>query len=195
MPTFLTLDENHVYRLDGVAIPSVTQIIKSAGMMGWMPEDEYYRQRGQYVHDAIKMYFKGTLDIDALSEGVRPYVDSAIEYILVTGYRPALVECLMYSPIYRYAGTPDAWPLLDWKTGGKQSWHAPQMAAYYNLALENGIETTGIYPINVHLRPDGKLPKVEPYKFTEIIDAKKAFFSALHVYQWRKNNNLLKEDV
>src|SRR3989337_565956 len=87
----LTLDEKLVYRLNGVVIPSVTQIIKSSGMMGWMPEDEYYRQRGQYVHDAIKMYFKGTLDIDALSEGVRPYVDSAIDYITVTGYKPDLV--------------------------------------------------------------------------------------------------------
>jgi len=192
----LTLDDKHIYRNDGIEIPSVTQILKAEGFLGWQSGDEYYLLRGQYVHEAIRQYFKGTLDIDALLEGVRPYVDSAIEYITVTRYKPEHVELSLFSFAYKYAGTPDVWPLRDWKTGGKKTWHILQIAAYYMLAQENNelFLTPSILPMNVYLRPDGKMPKCEPYTISQLLEGKKVFLSALACYNWKKNNGLIKEN-
>ena len=162
--------------------------------MGWLPDDKYYLDRGTFVHQAISMYLSGTLDESSLSEGVKPFVDSAIEYITVSGYKPKHVELSLHSPLFRYCGTLDAWPLLDWKTGGKEAWHVIQMSAYFFLAHENEITSFPMpMPLNVHLKNDGKLPKSEPYTLAQLLEAKKIFLSAIACYQWRKQHKLIKE--
>jgi hypothetical protein len=172
--------------------PSVTEIIKAEGFMGWLPEDQYYLDRGAFVHEAIALYFKGTLDMESLAEGIKPFVDSAIEYITFTGYKPEHAELSLCSPMYKYCGTLDAWPLLDWKTGGKSHWHVLQMAAYFNLGMENIQDAPSHIPVNVHLSDKGKMPKCEPYKLIELMDAKRTFLSALNCYQWKKSKGVIK---
>lgn len=170
----------------------MTEVIKSAGLMGYLPEDQYFLDRGSYVHEAIAMYLKGTLDETALAEGIKPFVDSAIEYITVTGYKAREIELPLYDPIYKYCGTIDALPLRDWKTGGKSFWHSAQIVAYSELCKANNIDS-GI-PLNVHLSDKGKMPKVEPYTLIQLRDAKRTFFAALYLYQVRKNNGLLTKE-
>ncbi len=189
----LTLDDNHKYHLDGKIFPgpSVTEVIKASGFMGWLPEDKYYLDRGTYVHQAIALYLKGQLDEGSLSEGVRPFVESAIEYITVTGYKAEHVELSLHDPIYIYCGTLDALPLRDWKNGGREYWHSLQIGAYFNLARANGLSPE--FPVSVHLSDKGKYPKVEPYRMQDLREAQKVFFSALCVYQTRKNHGLIKE--
>lgn len=189
----LTLSEGHIYLLNGKPFPgpSVTEVIKAAGFMGYLPEDQYYRDRGSYVHEAIALYLKGQLDFGSLSEGIKPFVDSAIEYITVTGYKAEHVELSLYDPVYMYCGTLDTLPLKDWKCGGKSYWHSLQISSYYNLAVINKLSPE--IPVNVHLSDKGKLPKTEPYKMQDIRAAQKVFLSALCVYQARKNNRLIKE--
>lgn len=189
----LTLDAEHIYRLDGEVFPgpSVTEVIKAAGFMGYLPEDQYYLDRGTYVHEAIALYLKGQLDFGSLSEGIKPFVDSAIEYITITGYKAEHVELSLYDPVYMYCGTIDTLPLRDWKNSHHQPWHSIQISSYYNLALVNDLKPE--LPCTVHLSDKGKMAKAEPYTAARIYDDRKTFFSALHCYQWRKNNGLIKE--
>jgi len=187
-------EENHLYYLNGELFsgPSVTTVISASGLMGYLPDDIYYLNRGKFVHEAIALYLKGRLEESSLSEGIKPFVDSAIEYITVTGYRAEHVELSLFDPVYLYCGTLDALPLRDWKSGGKSYWHSLQISAYYNLAVTNNLKPE--LPLNVHLNDKGKLPKVEPYRIQEIREAQKVFLSALCVYQARKNHGLLKKE-
>lgn len=189
----LKLTEEHIYLLNGQPFPgpSTTEVIKAADFMGWLPEDQYYLDRGQFVHEAVALYLKGQLNESSLSEGVKPFVDSAIEYITATGYKAEHVELSLYDPIYMYCGTVDALPLRDWKNSNNQPWHSIQIAAYYNLAVVNGLKPE--LPCTVHLSGKGKMAKAEPYTSAQILADKKTFFAALLCYQWRKQNNLIKE--
>ena len=182
----ITLDDNHIYRVGGQPCEGVTEIIKEAGLMPIYNGDKYYLDRGSYVHEAIALYFKGTLDFEALSEGIKGFVESAIEYITLTGYKPSLVETMLYSPTFHYCGTVDAVPLLDWKNSNNQKWHSLQIAAYWNLLMENKVAFER--PITVHLREDGKLPKVESYTLMQIREGLGIFTSALAIYRWRKEH-------
>ena len=182
----IELTNSHQYFVDGQPCEGVTEIIKECGLMPVFNSDIYYLDRGRYVHEAIALYFKGTLDFDALSEGIKGFVESAVEYITLTGYKPSLVETMFYSPTYRYCGTVDAVPLVDWKNSNNQKWHSLQIAAYWNLLMENKVAFER--PITVHLREDGKLPKVESYTLMQIREGLNIFASALAVYRWRKEH-------
>jgi len=186
----IILTPDHRYLVDGKEMPGTTTVIKKAGIMGYLPEDEYYLVRGQYVHEALELHLNGDLDIDSLSEGIKGFVESGIAFIETTGYKATHTELMLHDPIYSYCGKPDCVPLLDWKSGGPSHWHVVQMAAYDNLLRVNKIPSKGM-PLNVHLRKDGKLPKVEPYEISELRDALKVFYAGLLLYNWRKERNLL----
>ena len=180
----IELTNSHQYFVDGQPCEGVTEIIKAAGLMPDYQVGDYYLKRGQYVHEAIALYFKGTLDFEALSEGIKGFVESAIEYITLTGYKPAIVEAMFYSPTFHYCGTVDAVPLLDWKNSNNQKWHSLQIAAYWNLLVENKICFER--PAVVYLREDGKLPKTQPYSVSELSELFNVFASALKVLRWKK---------
>lgn len=190
MPDVVLIEDTHTYMVDGTERPSVTKIIKSSGLMGYLPDDEYYLLRGQYIHEALELYLHNALDVDSLSYGIRGFVESGILYMDHTGYKPTHTELMLYDPVYQYCGKPDGVPLLDWKSGGKEHWHILQMAAYDNLLKVNKIPSAGM-PLNVHLRADGKMPKVEPYKAAELKDALKVFLSGLLLFGWKKERGLL----
>lgn len=189
----LVLTDGHQYLLNGVPFngPSVTEVLNKMNMMGYLPNDQYFLDRGTYVHEAIALYLRGQLDESSLSEGIRPFVDSAIEYITATGYKATHIELPLHDPIYQYCGTLDALPLRDWKNSSNQAWHSIQLAAYYHLAVVNNLKPE--IPCSIHLSDKGKLPKVEPYKLEKIYADKKIFLAALACYQWRRTNKLIKE--
>jgi len=182
----LVLTPDHRYFVGDTEYAGVTDVIKGAGLMGYLPGDKWYMDRGEYVHKAVFLYLKGQLDFDSIDEQIKGYVDSAIEYITLTKYKPTHLELELYDPVLFYAGKPDAVPLKDWKTGGNCKWHVLQMAAYDHLLHINHIPSEP--PMNVHLNGKGKLPKVEPYKPHELKDAFRIFTAALTVHHWRKNN-------
>lgn len=192
----LTLTEDHIYLLDGQPFngPSTTEVIKQSGMMGWLPEDQYFLDRGSFVHEAIAMYLKGVLDESTLADGVKPFVESAILWIQASGYKAEHIELSLHDPILGYCGTPDSIPLIDWKNSGKCAWQGIQLSAYWNLCNVNDIKG-GHQPMIIHLDGKGKMAKCHPYTMPELIAGFRVFSSALHVYQWRKHNGLLKEKL
>ena len=104
-----------------VGTVSVTEVIKASGLMGYMPEDQYYLDRGSYTHEAIALYLKDNLNEGLLSEGLKPFVDSAITWIQLAGYKAEFIELSLYDPVMKLCGTVDAIPLVDWKNSSSMA--------------------------------------------------------------------------
>lgn len=130
----------HVYALDGIPVPSVTQILKRV-----IPTDfsaipahvlERKRQVGDATHLAIDLYLRGELDESTLHPAVQPYFESWLKWF-ERGAEIIHSESKVHSPL-GYAGTLDClceiatepW-VIDWKTTASPARnHSTQTAAY-----------------------------------------------------------------
>jgi hypothetical protein len=141
----------HVYTLDGERVPSVTQILKHAGVIDFShvppPILETARQRGTHVHAAIHFYNENDLDLDTFEQQFPEcygYVRAWIRFTNVRRFRAVLNERRIASRRYKVAGTADCFGfldgapvLLDFATGDPADVAKDlQTAAYYALALE-----------------------------------------------------------
>lgn len=144
----LTFDkEKHEYRLKGNVLPSVTQVLRAAGLAtDHSKTDPFYAERGTAVHEAIRLDLFGWLDDESLDEHVRPKVETFRQIKETLGLKPLLAEQVIHSPDYGYAGTIDLVAhsdalskvvLLDWKTGAIEKWHELQLVAYWHALGEN----------------------------------------------------------
>lgn len=157
----------HEYYLDGVLIPSVTQMLVATG---WI-DPHYYsdagRIRGSAVHRATAAYDLGTLDLDTVTHH-RGYVLAYIE--AVERLRPEWlqVEEMAVHPGYPFAGTPDRvgrWSgvltIPEIKTGGREKWH-PIQTALQAILLEQSPAPGGGLPAHhyqratIYLKPSGR---------------------------------------
>jgi len=114
----LTIDENHIYRLNGIELPSVSSIIHGAKPI----YDNGAVSRGKIIHKQIEdennEYWQKIKEKYELITIVN-------EYMLTNG---------------EYAGTMDKLVmkneeimLLEIKTGKEYAWHKAQAGAYINL--------------------------------------------------------------
>lgn len=106
----LTFEENgHIYRLNGLVIPSVTTLMKPLS-------DDYYRtvnpdvldraaRRGTAIHNAVENFTEfGAKDIAPQYAG---YFDAFLQWWELRKPEPLAMECRLYHKILRYAGTAD----------------------------------------------------------------------------------------
>lgn len=97
-PDFVFDATSHAYTLSGVALPSVTGILRAAGMY---PNVEWYtpdaRERGTRVHEYTAALDEGWLDESAIPEIVRPYLDAYKDFLSTSGFKPTLIEHRVYS--------------------------------------------------------------------------------------------------
>lgn len=191
--TGLTFDaEKHQYRIDGQRVPSVTQVLQGAGLIDTTWFNDAARTRGTYVAQATEMYDKGTLDYDALDEGLKPYVMAWEKFLVASGAEIEVIERAVFSAVRRYAGTLDRIirlgshgfrQIIDIKTGSKAPWHCLQTMGY--ALCEHGF----LRRASVILRDDGT------YLFCEHNDDatdRHVFLSALNLYHWKSDKGLLK---
>lgn len=126
----LTFDpEAHVYRIDGVVVPSVTQVLRQTGYIRLDDVSEatleHARERGRRVHQALHFLFDDDLDEDSVDEELRGYLQSARRYIDEHIRQVLRVEFRVHSTRYMFAGTLDllamhadgALSVDDFKTG------------------------------------------------------------------------------
>ena len=130
----------HEYRDGDTVIPSVTQVLKSAGLIDdrWFTAEA--RERGSAVHALCQRYAQGERRDDLGREL------SSLEYVnaLAAWFRDRRAYAIATEQMiegcidgHRYAGTFDliaevnkmVW-LVDFKTGGHIKWHPAQIAAY-----------------------------------------------------------------
>jgi hypothetical protein len=99
--------ETHVYKLGETVLPSVTEILRGAGVVNdqWWTDDG--RWRGSQVHLACWYDDQNDLNEDDLDPALRGYVDAYRQFRADTGFVPTDIETPIYNDLLGYAGTPD----------------------------------------------------------------------------------------
>ena len=148
----------HEYRDGDTIIPSVTQILKSAGMI----DDRWFTaeacERGSAVHSLCQRYANGERRDDLGRElASLEYVNALAAWFRDRRPYAIATEQMIEGDLdgRRYAGTFDLlaevdgkrW-LIDYKTGAGMKWHPAQIAAY---ALAVNPDRC----MMLHLRADG----------------------------------------
>ena len=186
----------HAYFLNGKQIPSVTQVIKGAGLM---PEyNGSSRQEvtqamiyGTKVHGAVADVIAGNpIDAD-------PFVAVAVMGFVEWQhlYKPDIYisEKLGASEKYGYAGTCDIgarteknnW-LIDVKTGAYSPWHIVQLSAYNEIFKDEKFTKFG----GLYLDPvEAGSFIFKEFKRTEILSGFSVFLNCLNINKWKKNHN------
>ncbi len=187
----LSFDEaSHTYRLGGVIVPSVTQVLKILDdSFDRVPLDvlEAAREFGQHVHKAVELDSTGQLDEDSLDPALAEYVAGWRKFLKDRKATVIASEVRVASRRLRYAGTLDAIIetngveiLVDIKSGAVPSSVGPQTAAYEFAARESDRFPNPLHRMCVQLMPND-------FKATVLRDRGdwNAFVSALNVYRWR----------
>ena len=180
-PGFTYSAERHEYRLNGVVIPTVTQIV-NASSPGQSWATEWHLDRGSKVHRAIALMLAGRLDWAALDERIRGRVEAAKRAIADLGLAAvgAEIEVPRYHPTWRFAGTPDfyrAGVLVDWKNSHRRETEI-QAGGYFLLLEAAGLKVKVIYEV---VLADGGY-KVNEYKPGR---CRALFTAAYTLFQWQ----------
>ncbi len=159
-------DATHTYHFDGKVVPSVTQVLKSAGMIDDRWFNQGARDRGRIVTVAIELHSKG--ELGTVPEGYEGYVGAWVTFLVDTGFVPRDVEKPFFNRLYGYAGTPDVEGrvpgatrrlIVDVKTGCDAP-HYPIQTAGYDMAYSHPhdrwcvfLKPNGAYAIRQHTDP------------------------------------------
>ena len=195
-------DKEHKYYADGRELISVTTLLNLEGASTGMEfVDEFFRNRGTFVHLATAYHDRGVLDriladtsgnpaIVAFQEGFVAYgcqgfLDSWKRYRDSTGiaYTSEHIEVRLADPVYGFAGCLDRLPLLDVKSGAPKLADSFQIGAYYGLCQANKIDTD--YYLSdkarkiVYLNDDGSAPNVASLSVKDTLSFRNDFYAAL----------------
>lgn len=161
-------EATHIYRIDGVEVPSVTQIcsiLTASKYTGNQSIIDAARARGTAVHELCEAYDYGTLE--EVPTELAGYVKAWMDFC--RDYRPEwlYIEHQLYSHRLGFAGTCDRIGVIDGKTRvvdiktttsmDRLSKLAlvEQLAGYELLAQENALPVDGYYSMGVQLKKDG----------------------------------------
>ena len=171
-------EDTHEYKIDGKPVPSVTQVLKEAGLIDstWFTPEAALR--GTYVHQACALYDEGVLDLDGIDPQLAPYVSAWDKFKKDSGIVPTIIEQPFYSLEHGFAGCVDRawldgkhWVIADLKSGPLPDWLALQLAGY--SILINAFSGMG-----VELRDNGSY-SVKVVNTVELFKARRAFLEAL----------------
>jgi hypothetical protein len=89
--------ERHLYLVQGRPVPSVTQVLHSAGLSAdysmVAPEVlERKRTIGEYVHKATQYLDEGCLDLETVDPEIQGYLAAYQQFVRDWGFRPHLIE-------------------------------------------------------------------------------------------------------
>lgn len=160
---------DHIYRLNGVIIPSVSKIIEPVSLATYGTVNQAVLQRaadrGTAVHKAIENYNNyGIMDIDNELSG---YADAYRKWYDIRVPEVEHCEIRFYHKVMRYGGTADClarfdgklW-LIDYKTSYKvvDKNYRLQLEAYVQALSSHGIFVDA--KMVLHLTKDGKFEEV-----------------------------------
>lgn len=202
--------ESHIYRVNGVVYPSVTQILSGMGLLpDYSKLDPFYRERGTAVHACIKMRLLGE-EIDWDFEGadeVRPRFDRFLWFDEEYDLKPYVIEEPLHSR-YGYAGTPDLVAFsgkldklvfVDWKGDAREKGQDLQIEAYAQLVSEDtkrlldpvnnsgsktNVSTCPAYIVTL----GGNGPRPGIHQVNRSVHNRELFLAAVAVYNWRTKN-------
>lgn len=104
-------EDKHEYRIDGVAVPSVTEICKPLGADTEDSADlenamDIASDRGVTCHKVLEMLLNGETDIEYPS-AYEPYIDAVRLFVGEHNICPYAIEKALYSVSMSLGGTPD----------------------------------------------------------------------------------------
>lgn len=158
--------ERHVYTVGDRVVPGVTSILTNLGIIDTRWFDEQSRIRGDRVHTATQFHDEGGVCWDTMDSRIRPYVEGYLAFLQDTGFRPHLIEHIVYARDLDYGGTLDRtgwlpgrmreqYILLDIKSGSLQPWAALQTAAYQHALLTDPLQHTPLARYGLQLKSNG----------------------------------------
>lgn len=131
--------DNHAYTIDGVSVPSVTQVLPEQNFYCSSRQLEVARIEGEENHSMIKMYY----DTGSTADPMLAALDTWIKENSGMLGEIVLYEKSVYSKKHKFAGRPDAVyekAVIDYKrTMGNPRYHALQLAGYHIAAVESQI--------------------------------------------------------
>lgn len=196
--------EIHEYFIDGVKLPGVTSILKSAGLtdMSGIKSGILIRAQkfGTALHKATELWDKGVLDMSSLSAPLIPYLEAWKKFHKDYQIEWGSVELPVSSVKYRFAGTLDRVgtiggknTIIDLKTSSVMYPAGAIQTAGYQIAYEEMTGEKIRQRWGVQLTPENTIPyKIENY--TESSD-KAVFLSALMVHNFKEKHNLIKKEM
>lgn len=190
--------EGHKYFLDGVRIPSVTQVLEGVGLSDFsmVPENilKEARDRGTRVHQICELWDNANLSLIGMDQEDEDYLKQWKKFKLKNDIKSFEAnEERIYSPTHLYGGTPDRlflkgnqFTIFDIKTGVRLKSHGYQMAAYARIVREKRKfpHSKKIKRVGVYLKPNG----FETLEYRDRSDWN-VFLSALNIYKIKKENH------
>lgn len=184
--------DSHIYKLNGLPVPSVTQVLKSVGLIddSWFTEASAWR--GSVIHMVCQLDNEGDLDEESVAPEVAGYLAALRAFKRDTCFVPELIERSLFSTLHHFAGTPDIigktfdgrHVVVDLKSGAIQKATRLQLSAYQILAVENGI-TYIPYRVAVRLQPGGRY-RCTPYSSETTRRDRDLFLSALTLHRFKE---------
>ena len=190
----------HTYTLDGVRLPSVTQVLDQLGSYAGIPVEVLARKAeiGDAVHLCTELYDRDELDIDSVPHEIAGYFSAWLRFRDGTGFTPLLIEEKVYSKTFRYAGTldrtgtfskvkgikPDAQVMVDLKcTYRLMASVGPQTAAYVAALNEHNL-------VQIRRRFAVRLVSDGSYQLEELKDPTDlfVFLAATTLYHWKQRH-------
>lgn len=186
----LAFDESsHTYTLDGVVVPSVTQVIGTLCGIDTRFFTEASRRRGTAVHLACEYDDNGVLDESSVADDLRGYLVAWRRFRRESGLRPTKIELPVASRRHMFAGTIDRIMedcdgveyIVDIKSGVVSQTAALQTAGYAIAYCE-------IYGVMCDDRLVVKVDKTGGYKVHRFSDERDFgdFLAFRRVLAWRE---------
>lgn len=188
------VENSHTYKLKGMIIPSVTQIMKPLSDSIYDGVNEFALElaasRGTAVHNAIENYV--LFGIEDIEEDYRGYFDAFLKWYKENDVKVCATETKVYHKIMRYAGTADMIVeiggkkiLVDFKTSYviHKMLTKVQLEAYSKAFESHGIELDG--KAILQLKKDGTYNYDDKYDKNDT-ESWRTFGSLLVVYMYIK---------
>ena len=204
MITLKFVEDDHTYWWGDRRLPSVTQVLQSAGLVDTTFFNEEAAVRGTYVHRAAELLDGGNLDEETIDPVVAPYLEAYQKFLKMYGPKWSAIETRLADPDTGFAGTVDRVGTLgvgksrklyvvDLKSGSPAPFHAIQIAWYSALVVRDRIKK-GISPshavkvgrLAVYLTKKGSFTVKE---YTDVKD-KLIFQSALNLTAFKESHGL-----
>jgi len=136
--TIVLDEENHIYRVDGKIVPSVTQLLPKQDYFVSDEKLEECAADGSANHAAVKEMLDTGVSTCGYTDAVKQFIEDMKDIIGDL----LIYETPMYSPD-GFAGTPDMVfknAIVDLKrSSGNIKIHALQLAGYQLLATQNNV--------------------------------------------------------
>ncbi len=180
-------EAEHIYKLDGRVIPSVTDALS---LVDDRRKDPYYLQRGRFIHLACELWDKGELDESTIDPEILPRLEAWKLFRKEIGFIPSRIEEFYVHPVYLYGFKFDRTGplnrrevLIDLKSSPHRCDELQGAAYWAGLEAQTPpILTKDIF--DIYLKDNGRYD-LRPVKRNSLRSKFNTFLAILTAYRWK----------